>query len=108
VTASGQCTTGPTGECSFTYSGPPLPGAGTITAFADTDNDGTQDVGEPSGGATKTWVLPASTPLCEVTIADGGRITAANGDKATFGGHAKGPSSGDPSGQLPNSGARPS
>lgn len=66
-----------------------------ITAYADTDEDNTQDLGEPSGAATKTWVLPPSTPLCEVTISDGGRITAANGDKATFGGNAKVSSSGE-------------
>src|SRR5207249_10993160 len=33
--------------------------------------------------------VPASTPGCEVDIADNGRITALNGDKALFHGHAK-------------------
>ena len=32
-----------------------------IGAFADTDDDGSQDAGEPVDEATKTWVLPAST-----------------------------------------------
>jgi len=41
-------------------------------------------------------VLPGSTPGCKVTY--GGRITAANGDKATFGGNAQVPASG-PQGQ---------
>ena len=67
-----------------------------IRAFADTNNNGTQDVGEPSDTATKVWVLPTSTPGCKVTY--GGRITAANGDKATFGGNANVRASG-PSGE---------
>jgi hypothetical protein len=33
-------------------------------------------------------VPPASTPGCEVTITEGGHITALNGDRATFGGNA--------------------
>jgi hypothetical protein len=98
VSASGQCTTGPNGQCTFTYQGPQLPGGDAISAYADSDGDNTQDAGEPTGAATKTWVLPPSTPLCEVTISDGGRITAANGDRATFGGHAEVPESGDPDG----------
>jgi hypothetical protein len=89
VNTTGQCTTGPTGMCTFTYQGPPLPGADVITAFADTNGDGDQDVGEPSGGATKAWVLPASTEFCEVTITQGGWIIAMNGDRANFGGNAR-------------------
>lgn len=100
VTASGECTTDASGQCGFTYEGPLLPGADAITAFANTNGNGTQDpLGEPSGAATKTWVPPVSTPLCEVTIASGGRITAANEDKATFGGHAKLSAAGGPGGQ---------
>jgi hypothetical protein len=60
-----------------------------IHAFADTDNNGTQDAGEPFGDATKTWLLPPSTALCKVTITEGGSIIANNGDLATFGGNAK-------------------
>jgi hypothetical protein len=41
-------------------------------------------------------VLPVSTAGCKVT--HGGRITAANGDKATFGGNAQVPAAG-PKGQ---------
>jgi hypothetical protein len=44
---------------------------------------------EPFDLADKTWVLPASTPLCEVKITNGGWIYASNGDRATFGGVAK-------------------
>src|SRR5437879_2980054 len=57
-------------------------------AFADTNNNGVQDAGEPGGAATKTWVLPVTTPLCTITITNGGWITAANGDMSTFGGNA--------------------
>jgi hypothetical protein len=70
-----------------------------ITAFVDGDNDSTQDPGEPAGVATKTWVLPVTTPLCEIKITDGGRITAANGDRATFGGNAQSSEQGDVKGQ---------
>ena len=89
VTTSGSETTDASGEAEFCYTGPALPGADVISAYADTDGDSTQDAGEPSDTATKTWVVPASTPGCKVTY--GGRITAANGDKATFGGNAQAP-----------------
>jgi hypothetical protein len=89
VNTTGQCTTGPGGTCTFTYPGPPLPGADAITAYADTDGDNTQDLGEPAGAATKAWVLPASTEFCEVKITQGGWIIAMNGDRASFGGNAR-------------------
>lgn len=99
VTTSGFKTTDANGQATFCYQGPELPGADAIKAYADSNNSNTQDVGEPAGAATKTWVLPVSTPLCPVTITDGGRITANDGDKATFGGNAKLSESGSPSGQ---------
>ena len=40
-----------------------------------------------------------TTPICEIFIADGGRITALNGDKATFGGNARSSATGQTSGQ---------
>lgn len=83
VTTGGPRTTDANGQATFCYTGPALPGSDVITAYADTNNNSVQDPGEPSDRATKDWVLPASTPGCKVT--DGGRITAANGDKATFG-----------------------
>jgi hypothetical protein len=69
VTASGQCTTAADGRCAFTYQGPTAPGSDTITAFADTDADGVQDSGEPSGSAAKTWVsaAPATVVLTPAT-----------------------------------------
>jgi Big-like domain-containing protein len=96
VNTSGSATTDANGQATFCYQGPALPGADVITAYADTNNNGVQDPGEPSDTATKEWVLPASTEGCKVTY--GGRITAANGDKATFGGNAQ-VKSGVPKGQ---------
>jgi hypothetical protein len=97
VDTSGSATTDSNGEATFCYVGPPLPGADTITAFADANNNNVQDAGEPSSMAEKTWVVPASTAGCEIT--NGGWIIAANGDRATFGGHAKANASGEPQGQ---------
>jgi uncharacterized protein (DUF2141 family) len=67
VTTSGQCTTNGTGMCSFTYSGPTLPGGDAISAYADTNNSNTQAAGEPPGAATKTW-----TPLTRGCPENGG------------------------------------
>ena len=90
VNTTGQATTDADGEATFCYQGPPLPGEDAITAFADTDGDGEQDAGEPAGAATKTWVLPPSSPLCTVEFSTyGGHITADNGDRASFGGNAR-------------------
>jgi Bacterial Ig-like domain (group 1) len=93
VNTSGSCVTDANGQCDFTYSGPAFPGADDIYAYADTNNNGVQDFAppppEPSGTATKAWVLPAPTVGCEVTISNGGWIIVQNGDKASFGGHAR-------------------
>jgi hypothetical protein len=99
VNTSGSRTTNASGQATFCYLGPELPGADTIRAYADTNRNNTQDLGEPAGAAAKTWILPVSTPLCTVTITNGGRITANNGDKATFGGNAKASDQGKTSGQ---------
>jgi Tol biopolymer transport system component len=86
----GSATTDASGNARFCYTGPPLPGSDTVKAFADANKNGSQNPGEPGDTATKTWVLPGSTAGCKVT--QGGRISAANGDKATFGGNARGDS----------------
>jgi hypothetical protein len=62
VMTTGSCTTDASGQCTFTYSGPLLPGADVITGCADSNGNGTVDAGEPCGTATKAWVLPVSTP----------------------------------------------
>ena len=92
VTTSGSDTTDVNGDAEFCYTGPALPGNDVITAYADTNNNSVQDPGEPGDTATKVWVIPQSTPGCKVTY--GGRILAANGDKATFGGNAQAPTNG--------------
>jgi hypothetical protein len=99
VMTSGSATTDANGQAIFCYQGPALPGADTITAFADTDGDGTQDPGEPAGAAAKVWTLPVTTPLCEIRITNGGWIIAANGDRASFGGNAKADAAGNTQGQ---------
>jgi hypothetical protein len=98
VNTTGSATTNASGVATFCYDGPALPGADAITAYADTNNNNVQDPGEPSDAATKTWVLPVTTPGCEIRITNGGWITAANGDKATFGGNAKADADGNVSG----------
>ncbi|GAA1276410.1 DUF7948 domain-containing protein [Arthrobacter pascens] len=99
VNTSGSDTTDVNGEADFCYQGPELPGADAISAFADTDSDTAQDPGEPFAAASKVWTLPVTTPLCEANITKGGRITAANGDKATFGGNAQSNAAGNVKGQ---------
>ena len=61
VNTSGSATTDANGQAMFCYTGPSSPGADAIGAFADADNDATQDPEEPSGAAGKTWILPLPT-----------------------------------------------
>jgi hypothetical protein len=98
VTTSGSVKTDANGQAQFCYIGPPLPGADKIHAYADTDNDNFQDATEPFDDATKAWVLPISTPGCEVKITNGGWIIAQNGDKSSFGGNARADGAGNASG----------
>jgi hypothetical protein len=77
------------GNAAFCYTGPDLPGADAIHAYADNDEDNTQDANEPFDDATKTWVLPPSTPGCEIKLNTGGWILTLLGDKGTFGGNAR-------------------
>ncbi|MGH7529137.1 MAG: Ig-like domain-containing protein, partial [Gemmatimonadales bacterium] len=53
---SGSAPTDANGQASFCYTGTQV-GDDTITGFADTNVSGVQDPGEPSGTATKTWVV---------------------------------------------------
>ena len=98
MNTSGNDTTDANGEAEFCYTGPALPGADAIHAYADTDNDSTQDATEPFDDATKAWVLPVTTPGCEIKITNGGWIIASNGDRASFGGNAKADEDGNVSG----------
>lgn len=81
----GSCTTNAQGQCTFTYTGPQLPGADLITGCADNDDSGTIEAEEPCGEATKIWVIPATTPG---QVTGGGWILNA-GDKVSFGFNAK-------------------
>ncbi len=99
INTSGSATTDANGEATFCYTGPALPGGDTIRAFADNDGDGTQDADDPANMATKAWVLPVTTPGCEIIITNGGWIIASNGDRANFGGNAKADEDGNVSGQ---------
>jgi hypothetical protein len=87
--ASGSRTTDADGTTPpFCYVGR-LFGVDTITAVADRDRNNQPDPTEPRGEATKEWLLPVSTPLCNVDFPTyGGHITADNGDMASFGGNA--------------------
>jgi hypothetical protein len=86
-TAHGMTTTASNGQAHFCYTGIAT-GSDSISAFADLNNNGTQDAGEPSDTASKTWVAPATT--CEADITNGGQITTDHGDVANFGGNASG------------------
>jgi hypothetical protein len=83
--ADGTCTTDSQGQCTFTYTGPDLPGADLITGCADNDDSGTTDPGEPCGEATKIWMLPATTPG---QVTGGGWITV-DGNRVSFGFNAQ-------------------
>jgi hypothetical protein len=67
TTTNGWTTTDSSGEATFCYVGPTTAGADVITAYADTNDNATQDIGEPSGTAMKTWFvpLPTSTEQCK-------------------------------------------
>jgi hypothetical protein len=99
VNITGSETTNANGQATFCYTGPALPGIDAITAYADTNSNNIREAGEPNGAAAKTWGLPVTTPLCTITITNGGRITANNGDRASFGGNAKADAKGKTSGQ---------
>jgi uncharacterized protein (DUF2141 family) len=88
VGAGGSVETNGQGEAEFCYTSE-LPGENLITAFADTNENGRQDTDEPFDTATKTYLVPTTTPLCEISIHDGGWIVASNGDRGTFGGNAQ-------------------
>jgi hypothetical protein len=54
---------------------PPFPGADLITAYADENNDNTQQPTEPADTATKAWELPRSTAGL---VTGGGHVLAPN------------------------------
>jgi Ca2+-binding RTX toxin-like protein len=60
---TGDNVTDASGNATFTYTGA-IDGTDTITAFADVDGDGIQDLDEPGDTATKTWVTSPIPPTC--------------------------------------------
>jgi len=98
VNTGGAAETDANGNTTFCYTGPDLPGTDAITAYADTDEDGVRDSGEPDGAAEKTWLPPSTTPLCEIKITNAS-IVAVNGDKAAFTGSARSLADGSTQGQ---------
>lgn len=85
VTTSGSCTTNSAGQCTFTYAGPPVPGADLISAYADSNNNNVEDPGEPADIATKAWVPPGSLTG---HVTGGGQIMP-GGNRVAFGFSAK-------------------
>ena len=81
VNTAGECTTGATGQCAFTYQGPDEPGADLIEAYADANDNGVQDPTEISGSATKEWVAGSVT---SGQATGGGQIVWVTG-KVVFG-----------------------
>ena len=63
VSVTDSCMTDANGQCNVSYDGPTAPGSDAIAAFADTDGDGTQDDGEPTATAAKSWVAAAPAAL---------------------------------------------
>lgn len=61
TTTNGPCVTDANGVCSFSYVGPDLPGADAIVAYADNNENGIQDIDEPSINAAQAWLLPEAT-----------------------------------------------
>lgn len=86
---TGSCATGVDGTCTFTYTGPRLPGADSITACADVNSNSACDPGEPTGEATMAWLLPAGSTEGKVT--GGGQVPTATdpNNKVAFGFHVQ-------------------
>ena len=96
----GSATTDATGQATFCYPGSELPGSDAIVAFADMDGDRVRTEGEPQATAVKTWVLPATTPRCEIKMTNSSWIFATNGDRASFGGDVRSFADGSTQGQT--------
>jgi hypothetical protein len=69
VATTGSVPTDATGRAAFCYAGPAQAGSDTITAFADTNNTGAQDPGEPGDTAATTWIGPPATLTLAPTAA---------------------------------------
>jgi virginiamycin B lyase len=72
----GLCVTDTAGQCSYGYTGPNMPGADSVTAYADTDDNAQMDTGEPVASATQAWTLPVVTAG---QAAGGGQLAGTDG-----------------------------
>jgi len=80
---SDVCTTNTGGQCAFSYTGTNA-GTDVIMSFADSDDDGVQDLTEPFAAATKIWEVPP--PQAEPGfVTGGGQVAGSAGGRATFG-----------------------
>ena len=76
---SDSCITGTDGHCAFSYSGPAFNGSDSISAFADSNNDGLKAPCEPSATVTNTW-----TGNGPPVIGDPGSQTNSEGDAVSL------------------------
>jgi hypothetical protein len=79
-----------------------LPGTDTIRATVEGGTAAPTTLGstaEPFGEATKIWLPPVSTQLCEADVTNGGWFVADNLDHVSFGGNAMSDSTSSLSGQ---------
>jgi uncharacterized repeat protein (TIGR01451 family) len=67
--AAGSDVTDANGEATFAYIGT-VAGTDTISAYADTDGNGSQETGEPGGTASKAWTAAAGGADLSVTKSD--------------------------------------
>jgi hypothetical protein len=74
-TSSGTCTTDTAGQCSYSYTGPSLPGADSISAYVDSNENQQLDVGEPSATSTQAWLLPQ---VVAGQVTGGGHLASTN------------------------------
>lgn len=65
---SGSVPADAAGTAAFCYTGPSSPGTDTIRAYADTDDDGFHDTGEPFATATAVFE-PVARPAVTLTLA---------------------------------------
>jgi Big-like domain-containing protein len=79
-----SCQTDANGQVTFTYTGTTA-GQDSITACFTPQGGGNPVCSSP---ATKTWTQAQPPPGAGCKVTGGGQITAANGDKANFGGNA--------------------
>ena len=88
VTTSGTDTTDANGEATLCYQGPNCRARTRSPPSPTPTTTAPRTPVSPPVRPPRPGTLPVTTPLCQATITDGGRITANNGDRATFGGNA--------------------